>query len=380
MGGDTTKQETKTESSQTSPWAPVQPYLTGLLGQIGKAGATAGDLPSSTTNALSQIKANAAAAPNYGATASNLSTLLSGGGPNFSGYATDAYKSLQGQLQPYASGANVDPTTNPGFQGYLNTIAQSVGDYTNSMFAGAGRDQSPANYRSVAKGIAEAEAPFVANQYNTNVGNQLDAAKTLFTAGGGTARSLTDLSQNDLMNRMQGLNVGQSVLPLTNQGAAATIGADQTAFGLPISQLGSVESLINPIAGLGSQSQGQSQGTSTTSTPAGPSIAGGLIGGTGLLGQLGAFGSAGWLSGAGGLLPMLALSDARVKKNVKHIGWLHDGLPIVSFDYIGDNDNTNRMGVMAQDVEKVVPGAVHEIGGVKAVDYGAVAEHAKAAA
>jgi hypothetical protein len=86
---------------------------------------------------------------------------------------------------------------------------------------------------------------------------------------------------------------------------------------------------------------------------------GGLFGGLGLLGGTGAFGSSGWLAGMG-------LSDERAKDDIKPIGMLYDETPICSYRYKGDDKP--QIGVMAQDVEKRRPDAVHEIGGVKFVE------------
>lgn len=61
-------------------------------------------------------------------------------------------------------------------------------------------------------------------------------------------------------------------------------------------------------------------------------------------------------------------SDISVKENIEHIG--NDdatGLPIYDFNYKGDK--TRYRGVMAHDVEKVMPKAVSIINGKKAVDY-----------
>lgn len=65
--------------------------------------------------------------------------------------------------------------------------------------------------------------------------------------------------------------------------------------------------------------------------------------------------------------PMPFFSDRRVKDDVKEIGKTHDGQPIYSFKYNGD-DRT-QIGLMAQDVEKKHPEAVGEYGGIKTVDY-----------
>jgi hypothetical protein len=65
-----------------------------------------------------------------------------------------------------------------------------------------------------------------------------------------------------------------------------------------------------------------------------------------------------------------ALSDRRAKEDITQIGTLDNGLPVYTFKYKGGD--TMHMGVMAQDVEKVNPDAVLEIGGIKHVNYGAL--------
>jgi hypothetical protein len=72
------------------------------------------------------------------------------------------------------------------------------------------------------------------------------------------------------------------------------------------------------------------------------------------------------LIGTAGMFAMSA-SDRRVKTNIKQIGITDGGLPVFTYTYKGDN--VTRMGVMAQDVEKVHPEAVREFNGLKAVDY-----------
>jgi hypothetical protein len=62
-----------------------------------------------------------------------------------------------------------------------------------------------------------------------------------------------------------------------------------------------------------------------------------------------------------------AMSDRRLKTDIKRVGTTDAGLPVYTYKYKGDN--TTQMGVMAQDVEKVNPEAVAEFGGFKAVNY-----------
>jgi len=68
-----------------------------------------------------------------------------------------------------------------------------------------------------------------------------------------------------------------------------------------------------------------------------------------------------------GIAKMLAsFSDYRVKENISVIGHLKM-LPVYLFNYIWSPEK--HIGFMAQDVEKVIPEAVFEIAGIKAVNY-----------
>lgn len=67
-------------------------------------------------------------------------------------------------------------------------------------------------------------------------------------------------------------------------------------------------------------------------------------------------------------------SDERLKEDIAKVGELDDGSNVYRYKYIGDN--VWRIGLMAQEVEKTNPEAVHEIGGYKAVDYGRATQYA----
>ena len=71
----------------------------------------------------------------------------------------------------------------------------------------------------------------------------------------------------------------------------------------------------------------------------------------------------------GGLFSLGAgiISDRRLKKNIKRIGWADNGLPIYSFQYV--NDSPFTIGFMADEVEEMRPEAVVEVEGVKTVNY-----------
>ena len=61
-------------------------------------------------------------------------------------------------------------------------------------------------------------------------------------------------------------------------------------------------------------------------------------------------------------------SDERLKDDVEPVGALYDGTNVYRYRYKGDD--TPRIGVLAQEVERTNPDAVSEHGGYKAVQYG----------
>lgn len=84
----------------------------------------------------------------------------------------------------------------------------------------------------------------------------------------------------------------------------------------------------------------------------------------------GLFGLGGSLGGAAIIkygLP--SLSDRRFKKNIKRCGTLANGLPLYEFEYLWGE---KKRGVMADEVEKVMPHAVSKINGISFVNYAAI--------
>lgn len=74
------------------------------------------------------------------------------------------------------------------------------------------------------------------------------------------------------------------------------------------------------------------------------------------------------------LAGILAMSDRGVKRDIERIGSLPNGLPTYRFRYL--NGDESHIGVMADEVERLMPDAVIEIGGIKHVNYTAIgAEH-----
>lgn len=90
--------------------------------------------------------------------------------------------------------------------------------------------------------------------------------------------------------------------------------------------------------------------------------------------QAGFFGF-GDLLNVGGSLGAAALlaSDDTLKTNVKRIGETSKGIPLYSFDW-KDGRDMPGVGVLAREVEKVMPEAVHDINGILHVDYSMVGD------
>lgn len=70
---------------------------------------------------------------------------------------------------------------------------------------------------------------------------------------------------------------------------------------------------------------------------------------------------------------IFTISDRRMKENIREIGGF-GRLPIYEFSYHGEE--VLRTGLMAQDVEKIAPEAVIDLGVFKIVDYAAALEMA----
>ena len=69
----------------------------------------------------------------------------------------------------------------------------------------------------------------------------------------------------------------------------------------------------------------------------------------------------------------LLRSDRRLKTDINRVGETEEGTPIYTYRYRGDPSQATHMGVMAQELKRTRPDAVHKLGGFYAVDYSKVA-------
>jgi hypothetical protein len=286
MGGQTTTTQNSSQQSQTQPWTAAQPQLMSLLGRIGSL--DGGVTPMQRAASQSLLGA-VAGLPDFAPQAEGAAnTLLAGGGASgFAPIAASAYGALQNNLAPYLAPSALNPLSTPGFGSALSTLNSDITNQVNGQFAAAGRDLSPGNTAALARGLAQGEGGLIANQYDANAARALAAAGTLYNAGNTTAGTLSGLNQTGLGNMQQGASLAAAIPGLAAGPAQAWLNAADAAQRLPAQNLAPLEGLLTPLAQLGSETSGTSQGTTTQSVPLGQQIAGGAIGTLGLLGQLG---------------------------------------------------------------------------------------------
>lgn len=377
MSGGTQQQQAGSQTSSTNPWQPTQPLLKDILGQVGQGNfsPTAGQ-----TSATGQIVGEAGGVPSYGAQGEQaVSNLFGSNTGNQQDILRGAYGQQQGALSPMLSAGYTNPYTNPALSSAMKTMGSDITNQIQGQAAAAGRPMgtNADTTQALARGLSQGEGGLLANEFNTLTQNQMGAANQLGNAAGQTASGLTQQQQMMLQNQMAGMGAAGQIPGMLMQPGMAQLGAANMQAQLPWANLGAAEGLVNPIAGLGGKSSGTSSGTTTTQSPMSQQIIGGTLGGLGLLGGTGAFnqgGNQGWLSGLGsGFMGMF--SDERVKDDIHPVGKLYDDTTVYSYRYKGDA--TPRIGLIAQEIERDRPEAVHEIGGIKAVDYSKATERAR---
>jgi hypothetical protein len=270
--------------------------------------------------------------------------LLSGGGAqaNDSGISS-ALTDYKGLLTPYANGSMIG--NNTALQGQLDTISNDVQNRVNSMFAGAGRDLSGMNQQTLARGIAEGTAPVIASQYNTDTDRALNAANSVYGAENNTYGLLNSNQQQANTNAVTGIDVGSKALDAQNYGPMQTLAIEAQRRGIPLETLQTLLGTVSPVG----QAFGTTNGTGTSTQQSNPmqTLVGGLLGGATLLSKF---------------------SDARLKTDVRRMGYADNGLPIYLYRYRGSP--VFELGFMAQDVEQVRPEAVSmHPSGFKMVNY-----------
>ena len=219
------------------------------------------------TAALNSVEANAANGNPYASSIGATTTgLLNGGGAmNQAGAVNQDYQNYYAATNPLASNTNYDPMQTPGLGTQLQGLQNSISTGINGSFAAAGRDGSPANSTATAYGLAQGMAPVLTGQYNQNVSNQQGAAQNLFNAGTSSNALLSGMQQQGVTNQQAGAALAPAALDANNYTAEQNLAAEAQRTGIPAQNLSLLAQIGIPIASLGSQSSGSSQGTSTMS-------------------------------------------------------------------------------------------------------------------
>ena len=241
----------------------------------------------------------------------------------------------------------------PGYVTGVDVNEAASNPLTNSLF-------------QQAKGLLD---PYFADQERSL--NQDLANRGLPVGGEASNRALTrfDQSRNDAYTRaaydsiMPSIDLGFRNAGLQNQGRQQGIAERQALRGNQYQELGAI------LGGAPVQ-------TPQFSPPSPVDVVGPQS--AAYQGQLSAYNNAqanrqatfGGLMGLGGSLGAAAIlsSDRRIKKHIRRIGTHRSGVGIYRYRYKAGGPY--RTGVMAQEVRKVRPDAVVNIGGVLHVNYG----------
>ena len=234
----------------------------------------------------------------------------------------------------------------------------------------------------------------IGNAYNSAFNTAIGAGAQDVSNNLTAQTTNANLANTQLQNQLTGATdlAGLQTQQLGAQTSANTLAQQNTAenqAGLTANYNNWLQAQQSQLAALGGANSTVAAGATampatTTSTTQQPNNSGlallGALGG-GLLGNAGLGASLGnYMFGTSVNTPTTT-SDIRVKDDIDEIGALRDGTPVYRFRYIDDPKNVTRIGLMAQDVEKRRPDAVHELpSGIKTVDYRAATELSRALA
>jgi hypothetical protein len=220
----------------------------------------------------------------------------------------------------------IDPTKNKNDYFGFEDMQKALGDVVNKQ-RGSAIEYGNQNINQNRQALAERMA-----SEGITGGSYLENA----------IQGVTDTGQGQIADQLGGLDIAQlqQILPMMSADNDLTYNIDQSNFANQLAKMGFLQGSINDWENMdasGDDWLGQLMG----------SIAGGAA--------------------QAGTTALMAC-DRRFKTNIEQVGISEEGIPIVTFNYNTDLDKKYR-GVIAQDVEKVIPEAVSEKDGYKYVDY-----------
>jgi Chaperone of endosialidase len=300
--------------------------------------------------------------------------LIAKNGPGGVGSAATTAGAF-GDARQGVENANVDEAamrqaaqaTGQAYQNAFNTAAALRGaDISNIM--GAQTTNANLNEQALNRILGSGNALQNLASYTTGTGLNLDQA---LLASGNQQQQNAQQQANAIYNQqlqnllgpyqyqLPALTAGANVLNATQPKTTTTSQPNNALWNILGTLGGSLFSGLGQGAGL---SAGQSL---FTSAPAASGYFPGMSGAT--------------TAGAGAMDAAAVYSDERLKLDMHQVGATHDGLPLYVYRYVPEIDpsGTPRIGLSAQDVEKIYPEAVSEAGGFKAVDYGKATRFAR---
>lgn len=256
----------------------------------------------------------------------------------------EAVKGLLSQPLDYSS-LGAAPTFD---QNYVNSAYQNIMSRAQPQMD---QQRAALEQRLANQGIAAGSAAYnnAIDELNRNANDYSLAAQNQALGQASTLYSNQASARNQAINEM----IQQRTQPL-NELAALYSGSQVTAP----TYVNTPSTGVNATDYVGSQSLATNAQIAAAQAAASQNAAGT----SGLFGLL----------GSGAMAGAYLFSDRRLKRHIRRVGTLDNGLPVYSFQYLGGGPV--QIGLMAQDVEKLHPDAVVEIAGYKAVDYGRAVE------
>jgi len=275
-------------------------------------------------------------------------------------YLQDLYQ--RSQLASYGNtGQNFANQINQGAQtGYQN---QMGGGFQNQQLA-QGLQNFGGMQNEALGGAIQAGLGDINRNFQRNIMPSINTGAAMTNTSGGSRQGIAqglaageaNRQASDFVNQMQSQNWQNQ---MQNQlGAYGQMGGLQAQQNL--SQQGAM-GMAPDLANLGFGAQ-YGDLSALSSLIGSPTVLGGASQSSGTGGVGGSIG------GMAAMMPFL--SDRRAKENIKRVGKTDGGLPVYTYNYKGHIGV--HMGVMAQELEKVTPEAVHEINGLKHVNYAMV--------
>lgn len=232
---------------------------------------------------------------------------------------------------------------------FENNGQNALMDRLNPQFA---RDEEALRSRLINQGIGQGSEAY--NREMESFNQKVNDARTQAILGG--QQYATNMLNNSMNVRNQAINeyTTQRNAPLNEYiGLTSGVQVQNPNF---VSNPGNSGAQAFDVAGAMRDQYSNQQAAANNRNSSMSSLFG--LGGSMIGGPVGGFlGSA-----VGGLF-----SDRRLKENIIPVGE-ENGFPIYKFNYINIPDKT-YIGVMAQDVESIMPEAVTESEGYKKVDY-----------